>query len=277
MAAFMLYGVGWLARISAWGLGFHHKNADLGDAVTLVSSFLMPLSVFATLSFIVLVWERFTWAKENRSANPFSVVVIALIILEMAAGMAEGSRSQIIIPLIYTAFAYNYTIKRLGWRHVIVGTVVLVTILAPITTIYRSAYYDKLDERGASLSEATRVAGNLVDAGGQKQYGGEVVNVALRLSSQLKGALVVYDNVPEKVDYALGGTFFPSALTNFIPRLFWPDKPIVIPGREFAEKFWGVSIGEKYATNIGISWIGEAYYNFGWFGLVIPLATWSES
>ena len=269
--AYVLYGIGWLARTTAWGLGHHHKNPDLGEAITLVSSVLSPLSIFATLSFVVLLSDYFSRAKEGRVINPFGVFVMALIFLEVLAGMADGSRTKMILPLLYVGFVYNYAFKPVKWRHVIAGIVILVTILAPATTVYRKAYYEVLDIGGASLVGASATFSKVSGDGAEMQYENIIDSVTGRFSSLLEGALVVYDKVPRQIDYAEGGTFFPSAFLNFIPRLLWADKPMFNPGRIFAQVFWGVGIGELYATNMGIGWIGESYYNFGWFGLGIPL------
>lgn len=271
LTALLLYGVGWSARITAWGAGLHHKNPNLGESTTMVSSVLQPLSVFATLSFLVLILIRFRTARDKHLVSPFNAFVVVLIILEVFAGLVDGSRTLMIIPLVYVAFVYNYTYRRIKYRHVIVGVIVLVTILAPLATIFRVSYYETLDESGASLGGAARTLEEIYERNEGWKYRNTVDSVIRRLSSQLESVLVVYDSVPRRVDYAEGSMLFPGALINVIPRLFWADKPIIIPGREFAQIFWGINMGELFATNIGLGWIGESYYNFGWFGLGIPL------
>ena len=270
-SALALYGVGWLARIMAWRLGFHHMNPNLGEFTTVVSSVLSPLSMFSTLSYVVLLWDRFSHAKRNRSVFPSGPIVIALIGLEVLAGVIHGSRSRMIFPLLFAAFVYNYTVRRLSLRHLLVGTILLVLVLAPVATVYRSAYFGALDEGGASVAGVTESFGQLSQVASELEIAVAIGAVVGRLTSHMEGALVVYDKVPSEIDYAMGSTFLPSGLLNFVPRIAWAEKPIVMPGREFSQVFWGRNVGEMYATNTEIGLVGEAYYNFGWLGILMPI------
>jgi hypothetical protein len=270
-SALVLYGVGWLARIVAWRLGYHHMNPNLGEFTMVVSSVLVPLSMFSTLSYVVLLWDRFSHAKKNPLGFRVSFLAIILICLEVVAGIIQGSRSRMIFPLLFAAFVYNYSVRRLALRHLFLGTVVLVLVLAPAATLYRSAYFDALGEGGASVAGASESVERLSQSTSELQIAVAIGSVVGRLTSHLEGALVVYDKVPNEVDYAIGSTFFPSGLLNFVPRIFWADKPIIMPGREFSQIFWGRNIGELYATNTEIGLVGEAFYNFGWLGLVMPI------
>lgn len=271
VSALVLYSVGWLARMVAWRLGYHHMNPNLGEFTMVVSSVLSPLSMFSTLSFIALLWDHFSHVKRNHSLLPFNWLVTILILLEVWAGMIQGSRSRMIFPLLFVAFVYNYTVRRLSMRHLLLGAIILVGVLAPAATAYRSIYSDTLDESGASVAGASESFERLSETAPELQLADEIESVLGHLTSHLEGALVVYDKVPSEVDYAMGSTFLPSALLNFVPRMFWPDKPIIMPGRQFSETFWGRNIGEMYATNTDIGLVGEAYYNFGWLAaLIIP-------
>ncbi|MDO8861666.1 hypothetical protein Q6D67_08125 [Haliea sp. E1-2-M8] len=271
LSALSLYAVGWLSRIVAWGLGLHHMNADLGESVGIVSSILQPLSVFAPLSFFVLLAHKFSRARRNNVSSPFNFFVFVIIGLEILAGIVDGSRTLMIMPLFYTLIVYNYSYRRVGLLSLLIGFLVLMTVLAPLATAYRALYYESIAERGASVGGAVTTLSEVNLGGVTEDLSNQILKAGERMSALLEGALVVYDKVPHKIPYAEGSTFFPSAFVNFIPRLLWPSKPIFIPGREFAQVFWGAAVGEMYAVNIGIGWVGEAYYNFGWFGLGIPL------
>ena len=269
-SALALYGIGWYARISSWELGHHHMNADLGRNVGLVSSLLQPLSVFAQLSFFVLLSINFSKARKYNSLNPFGPFTLGIIGLEILAGIVDGSRTLMIIPLFYTLVVYHYTYRQLGAKVLFTALLVVMMVLAPMATFFRGAYYETLGSKGAGVGYAIATLKEIRTDGLTDDAGNQIFNIAKRMSSLLEGAMVVYKKVPRQIDYAEGSSFLPGAIENFVPRLLWPDKPIVIPGREFAELFWKKNIGEKYATNVGIGWVGESYYNFGWFGLGIP-------
>lgn len=75
----------------------------------------------------------------------------------------------------------------------------------------------------------------------------------------------VLDYIPARARFAEGETIFTTIAASFVPRLFWPDKPIS-GGQWNMERFTGFVI-EGYSMNI--SPMGEAYGNFGVEGGII--------
>jgi hypothetical protein len=70
------------------------------------------------------------------------------------------------------------------------------------------------------------------------------------------------------VNFQHGYTLLPL-LTTFVPRLLWPDKPDVETGKLVNKEF---HVSEYEATYISPSFLGELYWNFGWFGVVLGMA-----
>ena len=71
--------------------------------------------------------------------------------------------------------------------------------------------------------------------------------------------------IPEKKPFADGETILNSTFSTFVPRIFWPDKPIA-GGKYNMQRFTGMEV-EGYSMNVGV--IGEAYGNFGKNGGVV--------
>ena len=94
-------------------------------------------------------------------------------------------------------------------------------------------------------------------------------NIAGNATTVFTSTTHVIDMVPSTYDFAYGGTFLPSLASLAIPRIIWPNKPLYLPARDFAIKFWGVDSDEELGTSIGIGMPAETYYNFGWLGLAM--------
>ncbi|MCK6478933.1 MAG: hypothetical protein HUU06_07965 [Planctomycetaceae bacterium] len=60
----------------------------------------------------------------------------------------------------------------------------------------------------------------------------------------------------------------------FIPRFVWPEKPLVVTGRWFAEKIGRgyYRTGGEFTNSVNITPVGEFYLNFGWAGAVAGMA-----
>lgn len=60
------------------------------------------------------------------------------------------------------------------------------------------------------------------------------------------------------------GHSFESALWAFVPRLIYPDKPVINQGEVFTTLVKGSAIG----GGTGAGFFGEAYWNLGWYGVL---------
>ena len=57
----------------------------------------------------------------------------------------------------------------------------------------------------------------------------------------------------------------------FIPRVLWPEKPVIAKGQWFAFQIgraWEIETG-RYTNSINMTIPGELYLNFGWLGLAV--------
>ena len=59
------------------------------------------------------------------------------------------------------------------------------------------------------------------------------------------------------------GFTYNSIIWTFVPRLIYPDKPLLTHG----EKFVKIVYGEYDPGGISPGFFGEAYWNFGWIGV----------
>jgi len=267
-SALILYGLGWAGRIGRAAIGLSHLPADLGGKWQLIS-IIDQLSRFAPLAFIVILWLSFKRKKHASWMPPPEAIAFTLI--ETFGGMLDGSRSQIILPLIYATVVYHYTRRRVSWKIILVGFTMLFLVLAPLTTTYRTLYYQSIEKVGRPGGESLRdvfEARRFAVAVSEFHYKDMLISLSGRFSGTFDGTMRVLDQVPREHQYQMGRAYFPDMFTGFIPRIIWADKPVYLPAREFAKTFWGTEVDREFGTSQGIGVAAELYYNFGWFGLL---------
>lgn len=91
---------------------------------------------------------------------------------------------------------------------------------------------------------------------------------AVKLAARLnQGMLVSYtmNHVPVQQYYGRGEVTILNTLTAFIPRILWPDKPI-IGQHDYFKKYSGVTLGKFVSATLGP--IGDAYADYGWWGII---------
>lgn len=219
----------------------------------------VPMAVGMALKTNSLYW---------RNAGLFSVVVLLFF------GIPSGSKTLIMLSLIFLALAWNYSRRRFTRLQAAVAmalTVVLLLAISPYNAMYRDeisriddkerTMLDALDRARASLSEYFRTDPGVLleiafDYAGTRMSNVSVVAAVLQYQDQ-GGPL------------HLGETYF-RVIYGLIPRFLWPNKPALAIGGEVA-----VSLGygeaevhrlgaDSSLTSVGITFVGEQVYNFGW-------------
>jgi hypothetical protein len=70
------------------------------------------------------------------------------------------------------------------------------------------------------------------------------------------------------VPYARGATIW-SAATGFVPRIFWPEKPVQAGSGSIVSDYTGLRFGP--GTSVGVGQVMESYINFGAAGVFVGL------
>ncbi|MCX7856937.1 MAG: hypothetical protein N2513_02980 [Deltaproteobacteria bacterium] len=96
------------------------------------------------------------------------------------------------------------------------------------------------------------------------------ISLALALSYQrlhhLHVTSAVIVDTPASQPYLYGETYLPL-LTKWIPRLFWPGKPVEDLGNRWAIQYGYLNPFDT-VTSFNLPWLPEMYMNFGIFGII---------
>lgn len=76
--------------------------------------------------------------------------------------------------------------------------------------------------------------------------------------------------VPDARPHQQGAVWGAAIRHVAVPRLVWPDKPELYPDTEFTRDFTGLPLlSARRDTSISIGWVGDAWIDFGWAGVVV--------
>lgn len=264
-----LYSVGWLGRLASARLGFSHLPFDVGVAWH-IGGLLSDLGTTATLCYAVICFALLRRKKRRMRAW---ALVATLTLLEIWGGVINGGRTAIVLPILQLLVVYSLAVRPIRWRTLVFGYTVALFLLAPLLTVYRDVYYSILR---AGSSPGPEAATRAIAAAHERVSSGSWDRNAVLRSNISADNMTVFDGtvrvlymVPASYEFAFGKTVWPSILTMIVPRVLWPEKPLFLPSRVFAVMFWGADYGEELGTSIGIGMPAEAFYNFGWLGIML--------
>jgi hypothetical protein len=251
--------------------------------------FLFGIGVFATITFPLMpsvIQHVFYILKSLMYIGILYLLFSGLITIPLLfvlitsfQGLATGMVGSFIWPtaifVIYFLVKIKYKLPLLlKLSFVVVGFFGLV-LLQKVKGTFRNMTWFEASYSEAGTTEKILLFGELLVEEFQTSdqlfdFHGATSPLFMRLD---QGYLVNYtlDHVPDFEPYAGGETIFLGIASAFIPRLFWPDKPMS-GGRAKMKRFANRTLGRGVSMNIGH--FGEAYVNFGKTGGALFMLVW---
>lgn len=266
-----VYASGWFGRLASASTGSSHLPTDLGGLVTVLTWF-SYLGSFATYSYALMIYLLLRGNHKVAQRLGKYLAILLLLVLEIIAGGINGGRSSIVLPLLQLIAVFHLAVHPIRWRTLFIAYTIGYLVLAPALTLYRAAYYELLQSGRPpgpdAMMMALEIAASEFDSASYWRTD-EMQQLQARQASTFEGSLRVFDYLSSRPDFQWGQTVYSSVVSAVIPRWLWPDKPVYLPGRDFAITFWGMDADQTYGTNMAIGMPAESYYNFGWLGVLV--------
>jgi hypothetical protein len=227
-----------------------------------ITDFVLPGSV-ATLGkftfaaiFLLTAWSR----AHARSLLP---LMAAFAVLDMLAGAVSFNKSEVLGALIMFLLAFIWP-RMTPLRLAVAASLVVLTYVAlvPIVNFGRSELFQRYGTLGeAELSERVEILSRAIGTAHTDPAASRGMS-RLSYTNQATFAVHEYDSLRPGESYV-------NILAVFVPRVFWPDKPIIT---QVANDFNAAATGNpNSASSPGL--FAEAYWNFGWVGVILVMAT----
>jgi hypothetical protein len=242
--------------------------------------FQLPLSSILRLlqNQILVVIGILGWLVYGRKESKvFTVWLYGLVVIASMRGISSGALEEALVPI-----GVLFVVKWLYTRRVpvtpILATAALVIFLSPVKSDYRQLVWMGDDPELAQQSSLTRGVTWIEQAA---EYWGktiagdrdfiEATSSATGRADFIHQMAHIYSMTPAVVPYQYGKTYSFFAV-SFIPRVIWPDKPLAGSANSFYAVSYGVTNEEgAKTTTFGVSILGEAFINFGWYGIVFVM------
>ncbi|HTU44713.1 MAG TPA: hypothetical protein VMF91_06605 [Bryobacteraceae bacterium] len=220
------------------------------DPDFVLPGFLAVLGNLSPLCLFLLLYHA--WSRNAAFYLPAAI----LFALELATGLLSFNKSEIIIALgvVFLGFYFMRPSKILAATAISVIAIVyfVITPLVSRGRLYLTTNSASISERVEALESAWNVDHPDIS------------------SSNVQGwwTRLCYSNAQafclRQHDAGMPGNTFELILPAIVPRVLWPDKPLMTPGFEFNQLVTG---NHRSSSAAGV--FAEAYWNGGWPAVVI--------
>jgi hypothetical protein len=199
--------------------------------------------------------------------KPMALLIMVIVGVQVLFGFVIDIKGMAITGGVLIIVTITFTEGRIpkAW---IAGALVFIYVAFPVFQAYR-AVIDGNVSRSDVLANLGATLDKVLSAKDRVNSGRERAQTFLeRLSLKASVEMIVH-GTERGVPFQHGFTLTPI-FSAFLPRIFWTDKPDIPTGRIVNRAF---NVTDQDETYISPSHIGELYWNFGWPGVIVGMAT----
>jgi hypothetical protein len=207
------------------------------------------------------------WSMGLLNRNQKAVIIAMLCLLfiqETATLFLIGAASGIALFLL----GYCSTGKRIPWL-AIMAICVVFGILHNGKSTMRDRYWTEQVGAHVEVSALPGFYAEWVTTSYEESKLADNKSASLKLferASLMHMLCLVIDRTPDRQPYLAGQSYADLPL-QFVPRLFWPEKPVGHISTYMLSMYYGLQTQEgTQTTTIGFGMLAESYANFGWLG-----------
>ncbi len=219
-----------------------------------------------------LLW---LYVFRSKAWNSMQFLVIGVLIATSFGRSAfQGSRGGFLQIIIAIAFAYVLSGRKISFKFASIGTSVAVIAIV-FGMIYGTTFRQlKGDQEALAFDRYADVVAATFENVGKQDITSSLLFGFSSLSDRVDAVTplaVVVSNYERHAAteelYGISNNIFTDTAVFFVPRIVWPDKPVGIEPRKYAELYFG--FGENSFT---ITPIGDLLRNFGPLGIPLGMA-----
>ncbi len=264
LTPWLMYAIGVAARAAA--AVTTSRFGYVGDAASAVSTaawydqVLILLSLCSPAAVAAAALQVF---RQGMASARATMVILALA--EVGYAIASGQKENFANVALAIAIPYTAARGRAAKLLLAVVAIVFLAVVVPFTLAYRSTARD---------TAATLSAGEAVGTAPQILRGtlsGErnllltvpnSVSYLLARGQDIDSPAIIIQRTPGQIPYSSPADLITGPVSALVPRLLWPDKPILDTGYQFGRQYY--EMPSTVYTSPAVTPIGDLYRHGGW-------------
>lgn len=263
--AWLLLGVALVGYLGEIAIGRFGYLSNPAAAVSSGNPFAQLLFVLSNFSVFAVALSANDYARSPRKGPLASLA--ALLAIQSIVGAFSADKEIVALGFAAALFGYAVGGRRLPIAWIVAAIFIFVFVVVPFTTSYRNEVLV-----GGSRLSPLQVIQTVSKRGlaffGPTQLGSPAMQTLQRVS-RIGDVAVIVQLTPEAIGYRPLGELFEAPFLGLIPRLVWPDKPVLASGYEFSQQYLGARAGQY--SSAAVTPEGDLWRHGGWLVVVVGM------
>jgi hypothetical protein len=260
----MMYGIGSLARLVT--IVLTNRLGFVGDATGLVSQarpYSLALDAVAMLTVFAIAAAAYRAFIPTIPGGKATLWTLAGI--EVVVGALAGGKQSFVVAVLAVVIPYGAIRGRLAMRILLPGSLAFLFLILPFNGAYRQVVRHGSEASTLSPTDATAAAPGILS---QTTSGdspltvfSDSATVLLYRVRLIDSLAIITQRAPSMIPYSDPLEFATAPFVGLIPRVVWPNKPVLATGYQFSQDYYGLPASMLSASSI--TPVGDLYRHGG--------------
>lgn len=231
-----------------------------------IPGWLPPLAGLVEISLCVAVIYAMSSdvpVRVRRVCKWFAWICLGLVIFKT---VSQGIREYVLLCVAMWILCYHYKRRRVGVKFVAVA-LASGMLAFPAIQVLRGTLIQKTGGPPQNLADVSQLASSTLEYFGSlsaEDFANLAVASVFDRSQGIDALSLVVKYTPERAPWGLGESYVDIPMQLFVPRSFWPDKPILQTHHDFERTYMGIRFYAQASQHV----LADFYSNFAVFGLI---------
>jgi hypothetical protein len=263
----VIYALGVTARIATTATtGRFGYVGDPASALSTATGYQQVLTELSLLCPLGLCAAALQLYRERLPSARITVAV--LFVAEITFGAAAGGKESFVIAILAVVIPMSAARYRLPKTAVIGGVLIFLVIVIPFNQAYRTTVRGGPTTLSTSkaIDDAPTILRQSLTSQSLSTVFPHSTAYLLQRVQEIEGPAIILQRTPGQIAFNSPIQLIEAPLVDMVPRVIWPSKPILAPGYEFSQQYYGIPAA--IYTSSAISPIGDLYRHGGWIPVI---------
>jgi NADH:ubiquinone oxidoreductase subunit 3 (subunit A) len=186
----------------------------------------------------------------------------------IVAGAIAGNKESFAVAILAVVIPWTIVRRRLPVGAIVAAVLLFLLVIIPFNLAYRTSARGgvMILSTGQAVAAAPAIAGQVVAS----DLSAAVLSQSARYLTQrirtIDTPAIVMQRTPSEIPYASPGQLLIAPVVDLIPRILWPDKPILTPGYQVSQEYY--QIPSQVYTSSNVTPEADLYRHGGWVPLI---------
>jgi hypothetical protein len=186
-------------------------------------------------------------------------------------GALAGGKQSFVVAILAVIIPRAVVRRRLPAGAIVAAILFFLLIVIPFNQAYRTSARGGATTLsvGQALSSAPATAGQVVTGDLSAAVLSQSVGSLTQRIRTIDTPAIVMQRTPSEIPYASPGQLLIAPVTDLIPRILWPGKPILATGYQISQEYYWLPA--QIYTSSAVTPEGDLYRHGGWVPLIVGM------